>query len=41
MFTKAKQQLQDGSASEWVYNPRAALRCAIFVGKKYGIKEYS
>jgi 16S rRNA G1207 methylase RsmC len=41
MFTKAKQKLQAGGACELVYNRRAALRCAIFMDKRYGIKEYS
>jgi len=40
MTVKTEQFLQDGSVPEYVYHDRTACRCAVFVGKRYGSKEY-
>jgi hypothetical protein len=40
MTVQTEHQLQDGGAPKYVYYDRTAWRCAVFVGKRYGSKEY-
>jgi len=40
MTVKTEQLLQDGGAPEYAYRDRKALRCAVFVVKRYGSKGY-
>jgi len=39
MTVKTEQLLQDGGVPEYVYHGRAALHCAIFVGKNMTAKD--
>jgi len=41
LTVKTEQPLQDGGAPEDVYRDRTVWRCAVFVGKRYGCKEYT
>jgi len=40
MTVKTEHQSQDGGAPEYVNHDRTVWRCAVFMGKEYGSKEY-